>query len=75
MSFVMWTQVDPRQHVLGAGSDPHTWRGNFKGEHARRCPAVDILKANQQGPVPVRCRCWLGCTKWGTHWHNLANTT
>jgi len=29
--------------------------------------AVDILKATQQGTVPVRCGCRLWCTMWGAH--------
>ena len=33
--------------------------------HARACPAVDILKATQQGAAPVRCGCRLGLTRWG----------
>ena len=41
--------------------------------HAWTCPAVDILKATQQGAAPVRCGCRLGCTEWGEHWRYLAN--
>jgi len=42
--------------------------------HARTCPAVDILKATQQGAAPVRCGCRFGCARWGAHWRHLANT-
>jgi len=33
--------------------------------HARKCPTVDAVKATQQKAEPVRCRWWLGCTRWG----------
>jgi len=32
MPFLIWTWVDPRNHVLDRGPDPLTWRGNFKDE-------------------------------------------
>ena len=38
-------------------------------------PAVDILKATQQGVESVQCGCRLGCSRWGAHSRNLANTT
>jgi len=43
------------------GPDPHARGGNVENEkgpgngHARTCPAIDILKATQQGAAPVRC--------------------
>ena len=44
-------------------------------EHARTCPAVDILKATQQGAEQVRCGCRLRCIiDRGARWRNLANT-
>jgi len=41
------------------GTDPRTRKGNFEAkgagpEHARTCPAVDILKATQRGAAKVR---------------------
>jgi len=65
MPFGMWTRVGTRWDP-----DPHTCSGNFWGwiedgpGHAGTCPAVDILKATQQGAEPVRCGCRLGCTRW-----------
>ena len=61
------------------GPDPYTWRGNLMAKrgragHARTCPAVTILGVTQRGVGPVWCRCQLGCTRWGAHWHHLANT-
>ena len=35
---------------------------------------ADILKETQQGAERVWCGCQLGCTRWGAHWRNLANT-
>ena len=56
-------------HVKG-----HFWGRKGAGpEHARTCPAVDILKATQQGAAPVKCGCRLGRTRWSAHWRNLAN--
>jgi len=45
--------------------------------YIRIYPAVDIIKATQQreGAKPVRCRCRLGCIRWGSHWRHLANIT
>jgi len=64
------------------GKNDHLWANSLrrwsKNAHNKskmaegQCPAmsaVDILKATQQGPEPVRRQCW-----WGGYWRNLANT-
>jgi len=70
-----------KKTLLEGSRSPHL-QGQFWGQKAdcpRTCPTVDILKSEtQQGAEPVRCRCWLGCTRSGAHWrklHNLVNTT
>jgi len=37
MLFVIWTQVGPRNHVLGEGPDFPRVRGNFWRGHPTRC--------------------------------------
>jgi len=68
MPFGMWTKMGPRKHVLDgvqiATRDLEIFRvKRVSPEHARACPAVDILKATRQGAAPVRCGCRLGCTR------------
>ena len=62
-----------------AGPDPRTQRGNFEQVkvagpgHARPCPAVDILKATQQGAAPYGSDGeYVGSTIWDVHWRHLA---
>jgi len=45
-----------------------------RGRHGTcpNMPAVNIRKVTQQGVESVQCR--LGCSRWGAHWRNLANT-
>jgi len=43
--------------------------------HAWTCSLVNILKAIQQGAALVLFGCQLECTRWRSHWHNLANIT
>jgi len=65
------------ESCISWGPDPHVRRGQFwwpKRVQPVTCLADYILKATQQRAVPLRCRCRLGCTRWGAHWHNLANT-
>jgi len=33
MPFGLWTQVDPRNHVIDDGPDPNAWMDNFEGEN------------------------------------------
>jgi len=53
------------------GSDLRPWRENFVGKkvagpgQARTYPAIDMLKATQQGAAPVWCGFRLQCTRWG----------
>ena len=65
MPFGMWTRIGPGNHVLDRVQIPtREWailraKGAGPG-HVRTRPAVDILKATQQGAALVRCRCRLG---------------
>jgi len=56
----------PKETCSRWGPDPYTRMGNLRGwsGRPRTCPAVDVLKATQQGAAPVRCGCRLGCTMW-----------
>jgi len=63
MQFRLWTRVGSRNRVLG-GVQISTYEGkNFVGKtvagpgHAGTYPAIDILRATQQGAAPARCGC------------------
>jgi len=68
-----WTDRDAVWNVDSGGpKEPRIRReyrslpaeGQFWGQKgAQTCPAVDMLKATQQGTAPVRCECRLGCTR------------
>jgi len=66
-----WTNLDaiwdvdcgwgPRNRVLDGGPEGAIFDGkSAPAQGAPGRPAVDMLKATQQGAKPVRCRCWLG---------------
>ena len=82
MPFGMLTRVGPRNYVLDGGSDPAHERTILRAKmggpgHGRTCQAVDIRysKRLSKEAVLVRYGCQLRCTRWGTRWRNLANTT
>jgi len=81
MPFRMKTRVWVQGTVCWMGSiSRHIREAIFTGKvadptHAWTCSTVDILKVTRQGAEPVRCGRRLGCTRWGAHWRNLANTT
>jgi len=65
MLFGMLTWMGPRNHILDkvfiATRERQFWgRKGTSPRHARTCPALDTLKATQQGAAPVRCGCRLG---------------
>ena len=67
MPFGMWTTPQRERAIL--------WAKRTSAGHARACLAVDILKSTQQGAEPARCIYRLACTRCGTYWRHLANTT
>ena len=73
-----WVGPGNYVHVVGGMQIPMRAGAMLRAKgavsgHARTCPAVDILKATQQGAAPVRRGCRLKCTTWGAHWRHLVN--
>jgi len=80
MTFGMWTLVDPRNHVLDGGPDPHMRRAILRAKRGQTRTCLDMsggryIQNDSAGGRTSMMKMPIGCTKWGAHWRHLVNTT
>jgi len=80
MPFGLWTQIDPRKHVLHGSPDPRATGQFLCKEHVRACPTILCHELCKNGWIDQDA-VWVvdlggpkeACITWGAQWLNLAN--